>query len=123
MQINLVELDFLLPLSLPFFTHPNPPQTFFKVFFSIVVFGLFHALVFFPVILSYIGPAAHELTPRSTAAAQQKNINEEKADTNVENTIHSIDNDNKTNKIGVQYKTPKNFVSISEFRALPTHRF
>ena len=67
-----------------------------------------------------MGPAAHESAPRSAPASRQKSIDEEKANKNVENTIDRIDNINKTNKIGVQYKTPKNFVSISEFRALPT---
>ena len=31
-------------------------QTFFKIFFMIVVFGLYHGLIFLPVILSLIGP-------------------------------------------------------------------
>lgn len=31
-------------------------KTFFKIFFLVVVFGLFHGLVFLPVILSLIGP-------------------------------------------------------------------
>ena len=30
---------------------------FFKVFFLVVVFGLYHGLVFLPVLLSFIGPA------------------------------------------------------------------
>ena len=86
------------------------------MFFSVVLFGLFHGLVFLPVILSYMGPAAHESAPQSAPASRHKSIDEEKANTNVENTMDSTI---KTNKIGVQYKTPKNFVSISEFRALP----
>jgi len=35
--------------------------TFFKVFVLTVLFGLFHGLVFFPVILSTIGPASHSV--------------------------------------------------------------
>ncbi|GFO10919.1 patched domain-containing protein 3 [Plakobranchus ocellatus] len=38
-------------------------QLFFRVFFSVVVFGMFHGLVFLPVILSTIGsPAYHHAT-------------------------------------------------------------
>lgn len=32
---------------------------FFKVFFSVVVFGLFHGLVFLPILLSWVGPAPY----------------------------------------------------------------
>ena len=33
--------------------------TFFKVFFLVVVFGLFHGLIFLPVLLSIVGPSSH----------------------------------------------------------------
>ena len=36
--------------------------TFFKIFFLVVVFGLFHGLVFLPVILSLIGPKPYDLS-------------------------------------------------------------
>ncbi len=29
---------------------------FFKIFFLVVIFGLYHGLIFLPVILSYVGP-------------------------------------------------------------------
>ncbi|XP_060517935.1 protein patched homolog 3-like isoform X2 [Cylas formicarius] len=35
-------------------------QTFFKIFFLVIIFGLFHGVVFFPVILSWIGPKPYE---------------------------------------------------------------
>ena len=40
-------------------------STFFKIFFLIVVFGLYHGLVFLPVILSLVGPAPanHGVSP------------------------------------------------------------
>ena len=33
--------------------------TFFKIFFLVVVFGLFHGLLFLPVVLSLVGPRSH----------------------------------------------------------------
>ncbi|KAK8393963.1 hypothetical protein O3P69_006275 [Scylla paramamosain] len=33
--------------------------TFFKIFFAVVLYGLFHGLVFLPVLLSLVGPAAY----------------------------------------------------------------
>merc|ERR1712051_210323 len=34
-------------------------KTFFKIFFLVVSFGLFHGMVFLPVVLSLIGPKPH----------------------------------------------------------------
>ncbi|XP_013382604.1 protein patched homolog 1 [Lingula anatina] len=34
-------------------------QVFFKVFFGVVVYGLFHGLIYLPVILSWLGPAPY----------------------------------------------------------------
>jgi Niemann-Pick C1 protein len=36
-------------------------STFFKVFFGVVVFGLYHGLVFLPVLLSWMGPDPYDL--------------------------------------------------------------
>ncbi|XP_037924003.1 NPC intracellular cholesterol transporter 1-like isoform X3 [Hermetia illucens] len=35
-------------------------QTFFKIFFLVIVFGLFHGVVFLPVILSLVGPGPYK---------------------------------------------------------------
>lgn len=35
-------------------------STFFKVFFLVVIFGLFHGLVYLPVVLSWIGPSPYD---------------------------------------------------------------
>ena len=37
--------------------------TFFQIFFLVVVFGLYHGLLFLPVIMSLIGPKSHEAHP------------------------------------------------------------
>ena len=41
--------------------------TFFKVFMLTVVFGLFHGLVFFPVLLSIVGPVSKTEAPKATS--------------------------------------------------------
>ena len=43
-------------------------STFFKIFFLVVVFGLFHGLIFLPVLLRWIGPAAYEDARPSSSA-------------------------------------------------------
>ena len=35
-------------------------KTFFKIFFLVVTFGVFHGLVFLPVMLSLVGPKPHQ---------------------------------------------------------------
>ncbi|KAK3599821.1 hypothetical protein CHS0354_022387 [Potamilus streckersoni] len=45
---------------------------FFRVFMSVVVFGLFHGLVYLPVILSFIGPAPY----KSASESELKDSNE-----------------------------------------------
>ncbi|KAK3791755.1 hypothetical protein RRG08_028904 [Elysia crispata] len=50
-------------------------QLFFRVFFSVVVFGMFHGLVFLPVILSTIGSPAYQhatAAPRVPVPAEIK---------------------------------------------------
>ena len=44
--------------------------TFFKIFFLVVWFGLYHGLIFLPVLLSIIGPASH----RTDQGFAQKNM-------------------------------------------------
>ncbi|RUS83328.1 hypothetical protein EGW08_008906 [Elysia chlorotica] len=48
-------------------------QLFFRVFFTVVVFGMFHGLVFLPVILSTIGsPAYHHITERISLRSETR---------------------------------------------------
>ena len=56
--------------------------TFFKIFFLVVAFGLFHGLLFLPVVLSLVGPKSHHrpngqkenyLVQAATAAWAEKN--------------------------------------------------
>ncbi|XP_078591370.1 patched domain-containing protein 3-like [Branchiostoma floridae x Branchiostoma japonicum] len=46
-------------------------NTFFKVFFLVVVFGLWHGLVFLPVILSWFGPDYQESASTHTATSKR----------------------------------------------------
>merc|ERR1712154_35881 len=72
-------------------------QTFFKVFFSVVLFGLYHGLVFLPVLLSYIGPAAHEHSEalQSNSPSKQKRIEDG------DKAISSDVDRPKSNQVGV----------------------
>ena len=49
-------------------------KTFFKIFFLVVSFGLFHGMVFLPVMLSLIGPSSytnHEIYEDKTASKDE----------------------------------------------------
>ena len=51
--------------------------SFFKIFFLVVTFGLFHSLVVLPVLLSLLGPQAMSLESASSSEAletPQKNV-------------------------------------------------
>ena len=51
--------------------------SFFKIFFLVVTFGLFHGLVVLPVLLSLLGPQAMSLESESSSEAletPQKNV-------------------------------------------------
>eukprot|EP00058_Branchiostoma_floridae_P007566 XP_002593054.1 hypothetical protein BRAFLDRAFT_74381 [Branchiostoma floridae] len=60
-------------------------QTFFKVFFGVVLFGLWHGLVFLPVICSLIGPAPYH------TSSDNKMDQSEKKDDIVEETTTDDD--------------------------------
>ncbi|MPC08658.1 Niemann-Pick C1-like protein 1 [Portunus trituberculatus] len=51
-------------------------ESFFKIFFGVFMFGVFHGLVFLPVLLSLIGPAPYNTS--SVAAMGSENISSEK---------------------------------------------
>ncbi|XP_075219371.1 patched domain-containing protein 3-like [Lycorma delicatula] len=53
----------LIALSMLSISQSYTFQSFFKIFFLVVVYGLFHGVIFLPVVLSFIGPAAHETMP------------------------------------------------------------
>ena len=51
--------------------------SFFKIFFLVVTFGLFHSLIVLPVLLSLLGPQAMSLESASSSEAletPQKNV-------------------------------------------------
>lgn len=66
----------VLPLSISI-TYPF--QTFFKIFFLVVLFGLFHGLVYLPVLLSLAGPTCYptaserEITAPSLKKKKEEN--------------------------------------------------
>ena len=49
-------------------------MTFFKIFSLVVFFGLFHGMVFLPVILSLIGPSPYENEANENKVAPQQGI-------------------------------------------------
>ena len=49
-------------------------MTFFKIFSLVVFFGLFHGMVFLPVILSLIGPSPYENDANKNKVAPQQDI-------------------------------------------------
>merc|ERR1712141_97164 len=46
--------------------------TFFKLFFLVIVFGLFHGLVFLPALLGLIGPSAYSHVKSTTTTTTSK---------------------------------------------------
>ena len=54
-------------------------STFFRIFFLVVIFGVFHGLFFMPVLLRWIGPRAYEdarpyQTPETNPVKKEKSI-------------------------------------------------
>ena len=62
-----------------------PMQQFFKVFFIVVLLGLYHAMVFLPALLSFETPAIMSSTIVAGASEEQPNISDIRADVNLEN--------------------------------------
>lgn len=50
-------------------------STFFKIFFLVVLFGLFQGLVVLPVILSYVGPEPNIVSATPSETDQEMNLN------------------------------------------------
>jgi len=62
--------------------------TFFKIFFLVVVFGLFHGLLFLPVVLSLIGPQSHgHLEDNMTEGSWNKIMEKGEANPNKVETV------------------------------------
>ena len=57
-------------------------KVFFKIFFLVVLFGLFHGLVFLPVVLSLIGPPpiATEIIEHNETKSEEKGIELERTE-------------------------------------------
>ena len=54
--------------------------SFFKIFFLVVTFGLYHGLVFLPVVLSLVGPSPHSLDAAINATPPAAEDDEEAKD-------------------------------------------
>uniref|UniRef100_A0A1B0CNT4 Putative conserved plasma membrane protein n=1 Tax=Lutzomyia longipalpis TaxID=7200 RepID=A0A1B0CNT4_LUTLO len=67
----------LLALSLLATSKAYTFQAFFKIFLLVIIFGLFHGIVFLPVILSIVGPAPYVQTQRPTIVANGNCVEEE----------------------------------------------
>jgi len=91
-------------------------QTFFKVFFLVVSIGLFHGLVFLPVLLSIVGPKAYMDTEEQTsqvkdsyeggsttdsATSAEMNQSVGTKNSNKDGKNHSDDKDNGVTSIGM----------------------
>ena len=73
-------------------------QVFFKIFFLVVVFGLFHGLVFLPVVLSFIGPPPSASVHATFAKGHGNNAIEPEqkgGDMNSTETVWTTSNDTK----------------------------
>ncbi|CAG9837321.1 unnamed protein product [Diabrotica balteata] len=53
-------LSTFIGVSMMSFSRAYTFQSFFKIFFLVIVFGLFHGIVLLPVILSFIGPSPYK---------------------------------------------------------------
>ncbi|XP_028144181.2 protein patched homolog 1 isoform X1 [Diabrotica virgifera virgifera] len=58
-------LSTFIGVSMMSFSKAYTFQSFFKIFFLVIVFGLFHGIVLLPVILSFIGPAPYKKHKKS----------------------------------------------------------
>lgn len=55
-----------IAVGLLVFSNSYPTLTFFKVFFCVVFYGLFHGLCYLPVLLSLVGPSPYGSSEAST---------------------------------------------------------
>ncbi|XP_076059078.1 patched domain-containing protein 3-like isoform X2 [Oratosquilla oratoria] len=77
--------------------------TFFKVFFAVCLFGLYHGLVFLPVLLSFIGPNSYF---HSSAEHDESEL-EEMDSTNRRDSVHQI----KENESGIETMQEDNVIN------------
>ena len=61
----------LLSQSLMAFSKAYVFRTFFKIFFLVTIFGLWHGLVFLPVVLSTIGPRSLHSSRNTTKKSEE----------------------------------------------------
>lgn len=66
----------LLSLSLLSMSKAYTFQSFFKIFLLVIVFGLFHGLIFLPVMLSLIGPNAYQKNKKKEVVENEIEVEE-----------------------------------------------
>ncbi|XP_060085113.1 NPC intracellular cholesterol transporter 1-like, partial [Ylistrum balloti] len=62
--------------------------TFFKVFLLVVVFGVFHGLVYLPVLLSWIGPQSYQGVEREEEGSRVVELSVTSSDSNHKPSLH-----------------------------------
>ncbi|XP_066266301.1 patched domain-containing protein 3-like [Branchiostoma lanceolatum] len=103
-------------------------QTFFKVFFGVVLFGLWHGLVFLPVICSLIGPAPYHTSPDKTTDQSEKKDDIEEPTTDDDESPH-LSSSSSTTKLAQQspeattgHYNPAMYAGLPEPDYPPYHR-
>ncbi|XP_045125930.1 protein patched homolog 3-like [Portunus trituberculatus] len=102
-------------------------QSFFKIFFGVCVYGLYHGLVFLPVLLSLVGPASHNtitpqhLTPPHTTSSSSSHPLEQKNGKFVEKSLDAEGGGMSTDEKGNLEKGVGMFVVGGEGKVQQLH--
>ena len=76
-----------LAFAVLFFSNSFAFKIFFKIFFLVVMFGLYHGLVFLPVVLSLIGPSPVKTVHTNKISVQEEQGENDHIDRTLESRI------------------------------------